>query len=199
MRVTVWIAAFLLAGACSVAAQEAADLPGPYVLDLRGALTGVPGAGAFFPPSDSTQTISVPSRAFGFDVGGHVYPFALGLSRVGFGVNLVRARGSLSNPDVSVVVTTVAPQISFNFGTADGWSYLSAGYGAATVTSNIPGADGGSADSEILGSVNLGGGARWFLRRRLAAGFDVRFHMLGKGSVTPRAKVIGVSVGVSVR
>ena len=197
-----WLmAAALLAMATPAGAQPRPDPPGPYVIDVRGALIGVPSAGAFFPPPDPASEVTlaaVPSRAFGFDVGGHVLPLTLGGSRLGFGVNMLRARASLATPDVSAVVTAVTPQLSFNFGTADGWSYLSAGYGTAGITSRLEGAA-SEADSGFVGAVNIGGGVRWFLKGHLAAGFDVRFHRLGKGRATPRATIVGLAVGISLR
>ena len=190
----------VLAG--SAVAQTPPGPPGPYVIDLRGALIGVPGAGAFFPAAtpEGVSLKSVPSRAFGFDVGGHVYPGSVGAARLGVGVNLIRARASISAPDVSAVVTTVAPQVSFNFGSADGWSYLGGGYGVAMVTSHVAAAN-TDADSGRVGAINVGGGVRWFLRPRLGAGFDVRFHRLGKGArgPTPAGRVLSFAVGISVR
>jgi hypothetical protein len=108
--------------------------------------------------------------------------------------------GSAAAVHAAMTVTTVAPQLSFNFGTHDGWSYLSAGYGTAQTRAEVtstPAA--GTATSETVTrerrthAVNFGGGARWFLRERLAVGFDVRFHRL------PSKQIVGLSVGMSVR
>ena len=46
-------------------------------------MIGVPGDPVFFPPVGETSTI--PARAFGFEVGAHVYPFSLGPARLGIG------------------------------------------------------------------------------------------------------------------
>jgi hypothetical protein len=177
-------------------AQQPPAAPGPYVIDLRGSMLAIPNEAAFFPATQSS--IAVPSRGFGFDVGAHVYPFGLGPARVGIGANFARARGSLADPNVSAVITTLAPQLSFNFGTRDGWSYLSVGYGAVTVSTQL---DDETKESGRLGSFNVGGGARWFLSRHLATSFDLRFYRVAPSSaaVTPGVGVFGASVGVSLR
>jgi hypothetical protein len=111
-------------------------------------------------------------------------------------------------------VRTVAPQLSFNFGSRQGWSYLSAGYGGASLRSDAPlvvgssssatepGAvviSGGSLDASRIRGVNLGGGARWFLSGHAAIGLDVRFHRLSATATTPRVTLVSVSVGLSIR
>lgn len=166
--------------------------PGPYVIDLRGALAAIPDDVVYFPTLSTGSAI--PARGFGFDVGGHVYPLRLGLSRVGFGASFMRVRGTVE--DVAATVTTLAPQISFNFGTRAGWSYLSAGYGTAEVRTL---ADGDLTEPGRVSAINVGGGARWFLKARLAVGFDIRFHRLGAGDETPGTTLMGASVGFSLR
>jgi hypothetical protein len=175
-------------------AAQGQDPVGGYVLDLRGATSGLPTDTAFF-PGIPLETI-VPARGFGFDVGAHVYLFRLGPSRVGVGGNYVRVRGTV--PGVVANVSALAPQVSFNFGTANGWSYLSAGLGRAWVTTHFDDedADAVTGDSGGLSATNYGGGARWFLARRLAVGFDARFHRIAG---PPKASLFSASVGVSVR
>ena len=100
--------------------------PGPYVVDLRGTTGGLPGSAPFYPPLGST--IEVSSRGLGFDVGGHVYLDASGLPRLGLGASFLRIRGS--SPESAAIVELIAPQVSLNFGSGNGWSYLGAGLGA---------------------------------------------------------------------
>ena len=109
-------------------------------------------------------------------------------------------------PDVEATLTTLVPQLSFNFGTADGWSYLSAGYGRAEVNTATSGtATAAVRESGPLSSINMGGGARWFRSPRLAVGFDVRFHILSARSQepplvgTPRSMVITAAAGISLK
>jgi hypothetical protein len=186
--------AVLLLLAAAPAAGQTQEPVGPYVVDLRGATSGLPNDTAFYPGVPPEDTI-VPARGFGFDAGGHVYLFALGPSRVGVGVNYVRVRGTAGGS--VAVVSALAPQVSFNFGGRDGWSYLSAGPGRAWVeTSLADGAGTLTRESGALNALNAGGGARWFIASRLAVGFDVRWHRI---SGPPRTTLLAASVGVSVR
>ena len=209
------------------AASAQVSAPGPYVIDLRGAMSGAPGDVSFYPLVPAT--LRVPQRAFGFGVGGHVYAFHVGVARLGFGVDLMHVRGTATtdasaipttSADIastirtgaatgtvtaSMAMTTVAPQVSFNFGTHEGWSYLSAGYGMTStraevhIPASIDGVDTGGSRHLHAPTLNVGGGARWFLRERLAVGFDVRFHHLRASDGAAAKQIIGLSVGMSLR
>jgi hypothetical protein len=176
------------------AAAQGQDPVAGYVVDLRGATSGLPAETVFF-PGIPLETV-VPARGFGFDVAGHVYLFRLGPSRVGIGANYIHVRGTA--PGVVASARALAPQVSFNFGTANGWSYLSAGVGRASVTTRFDDEESEpvTAESGGLNATNYGGGARWFLARRLAVGFDARFHRI---SGPPKTSLFTVSVGFSVR
>jgi hypothetical protein len=180
----------LVSGAAN--AQTAEPVSG-YVIDLRGVMTGLPKETAFFPglPADTV----VPARGFGFDVGAHVYLLSLGPSRLGVGANYIRGRGTV--PGMVSTFSTVAPQVSFNFGSRAGWSYLSAGFGRASVETTLESEEGTTHhDADGLNALNFGGGARWFLAARLAVGFDVRFNRV---SGDAKATLTSLSVGFSVR
>jgi hypothetical protein len=225
------LAAVCLAGITSEAGAQIVSPgpPGPYVIDLRGATSAIPSGEAFVPPVPSGTRL--PTRGAGVEAGAHVYLFRLGPSRVGLGAAVLRVRGGASpqtassasggsavspTPDVDAALTVLASHVSFNFGTGDGWSYLSAGAGRARVTAvaspvqgsngtGSTGAGGGSANSGSLSSANIGGGARWFLGRHFGISFDVRMHLIGAGAsdgerpATPRANVTAATVGISVR
>jgi hypothetical protein len=115
-------------------------------------------------------------------------------------------------PDIQTRFTTIAPQVSLNFGTADGWSYISGGVGLGSVdTRSIPPAGTNPApdipttlSSGSVMAINMGGGARWFLTPHMAFGFDLRFHRLSpNGGVpapgTPRATLFTAAAGLSLR
>jgi len=144
--------------------------PGPYVFDLRVATSSIPAS----------------NRGRGFDVGGHVYAGRLGAANLGFGVNMMRVSGSAQ--EVGTAMTTLAPQLSFNFGQRQGWSHLSLGYGRARV-----------GEHDAVPAINLGAGARWFFARHAAFGFDLRYQRLSAGDATPAASIFGVSAGLSLR
>jgi Outer membrane protein beta-barrel domain len=179
--------AVVLLGSGVDAQSLAPGPPGPFVIDVRGATSGIPSSPGLYP--DLSGTFVVPARGFGADVGVHVYPFGLGPARVGVGVDFLHVRGTAT--DANATVQTLAPQISFNFGTADGWSYLSAGYGSARV-------EGGA--TATVGAVNAGGGARWFLNRHIGVGFDLRLHRLAAdGAIMGKATSFSASVGLSLK
>lgn len=48
-------------------------------------------------------------------------------------------------------------------------------------------------------TLNVGGGARWFLREHIAVGFDVRFHRLLGTDTVASTQIVGLSVGLSLR
>jgi hypothetical protein len=186
------LAALLVFASAPAAAQTAAP-PGPWVIDLRGTTSGLPKDTAFF-PGIPAETI-VPARGFGFDVGAHVYVLTFGPSRLGVGANYMRARGTTEG--IAANLSTLAPQVSVNFGTSAGWSYLSAGYGRAWVRTTVE-RDAGTATAapEPFGAVNFGGGARWFLSAHVGVGFDLRFHQL---SGPPRTTLMAAAIGFSIR
>lgn len=203
------VAAILIA-ATQAAAQTALP-PGPWVLDVRGVTTPVPTDAGFYPPLAVT---SVPSRGFGVDVGAHVYLLSMGLARIGVGADVVSVRStavgavaaiddeeSLAGPDQRLTLTMqmIAPQVSANFGSRDGWSYLSAGIGTVSITTETADVMPGRQESGRLRSVNFGGGARWFIASRLAFGFDLRAHRIAAGPDTPKTSVFVVSAGLSLR
>ena len=217
-------------GTLASAQVAAPDPPGPYVIDVHGATSAIPQDAGFF-PSVPTATI-IPTRGYGIDVGAHVYLLRLGPGRFGIGASVVRVGSTASQPkpntgsasasstpparpDVSATVTIVSPQLSYNFGSADGWSYVSAGVGhtkVATGTSAFGGPGSGtsltperSVDSRTLSTINFGGGARWFTGAHLSYSFDVRFYLVsgreaeGTSPATTGTTLVAASAGISLR
>jgi hypothetical protein len=213
------------------AAAQTTSRPGPWALDLRGVTSPVPKEPAFYPALDSTTL--VPGRGFGLDLGVHVYPLSLGSARLGFGADLFYVRattkphpaapstGSSATPaaagqSVELAMRMLAPQMSLNFGSREGWSYLSAGFGSTDVSTRTSGVSAGRRGSSRLDTINVGGGARWFFKSHLAFGFDVRMHQIAAGTAgrtgtgepnvpapapvaTPGMRVLTVAVGLSMR
>jgi hypothetical protein len=202
--------------------------PGPYVVDVRVTTGSLPQDSSFF-PSVPTAT-PVPTASLGFDVGGHVYLFGLGPARVGLGVDLIRVGGGAAPPSrstsggtppprptlpsVDTRVRMLTPQLSFNFGSSRGWSYVSAGVGqiavstttsafASGTSSTAPLAPARTRDTAALQTINLGGGARWFNTGHLAFSFDVRFHKARgrtkEGVSTVPVTLVTASAGLSLK
>ena len=163
--------------------------PGPFVFDLRASTINLPSDEALFP--DLPTGATVPARGFGGSVGGHVYAFQLGPGRLGFGADVLFARGS--TVDANSSMTSVDPQISMNFGTSEGWSTLSAGVGVTRISADPGGV------SESVRSINWGGGARWFIKPHLGVGFDLRFHHLAAGDVLPKHTAVSIGAGLSLK
>jgi hypothetical protein len=179
----------LMPGAGAAAQSLNPGPPGPFVFDFRGATSGIPVSEAFVP--DPAPTATIPSRGFGGSIGAHLYPLQIGPVRLGVGVDVLFARGSTA--DATTTLGSVDPQVSANFGTEDGWSYLSVGYGVTGVSADPAGI------SESMGSFNWGGGARWFLNPHFGVGFDVRVHQIAAGEVVPKDTAVTVTVGVSLK
>jgi hypothetical protein len=187
-RLAVWLGlAGVLLGSQAGAQSLTPGPPGPFVIDLRGSTSGIPTSIGLYPTIPEGG--SVPSRGFGYDVGGHVYLFSLGPARLGLGINVVGVRGTAT--DATATMNILAPQLSFNFGSSEGWSYLSAGAGTARVKA------GKTASSS---AINAGGGARWFIRRHIAVGFDLRWHKIAADGETMNASTLfAASVGFSIK
>ena len=90
-RLAIWLGLAGLFLESRAAAQTLAPgPPGPFVIDVRGATSGIPSGPGLYPTL--TEEASVPVRGFGADLGGHVYPLRLGPARLGIGVNLIYVR-----------------------------------------------------------------------------------------------------------
>jgi hypothetical protein len=99
-------------------------------------------------------------------------------------------------PDIKSSVRLIAPELSLNFGTGAGWSYISAGLSLGQVTTEgTADADGTalSRDSGRTTGFNVGAGARWFVNRHLGVGFDLRLHHLST------ATIFAAAAGVSLK
>lgn len=202
------------------AAQQTEAIP-RLVGDLRGALVGLPTAPGWTPTVATGD--QVPSRALGLDAGAHVNFAHLNSFTLGLGATFLTGRSTATTvratapgtsaggipQEVSTRLTTVAPQLSLNFGHRLGWSYVSGGVGAAKVSSEARVAATTGVAREVAGewsrSLNVGGGARWFVNDRVGVGFDLRWHQLGGVSAmslrdaAPRETLLSISVGLSLQ
>ena len=208
----------MLLAAAPAAAQNSEKLPW-FVVDAHAATVGLPQAEGWVPDVDADSVF--PGRNWGLSAGATVYPFRAGVFTFGVGASLITGKGkgeSLSftsstaptriTPVVHTSITSLVPQLSIIFGRKLGWSYLSAGVGRTKVTS-FSEAVGSTAGIEVPEAwnqaLNFGGGARWFMKRRLGASFDVRFVKLGSRSATAtlpsakRTQLWNISAGISVQ
>ena len=104
---------------------------------------------------------------------------------------------------VTTRFTALSPQISFNFGHRNGWSYLGGGLGTSRL--NVYPQQPTTPEQRASRTLNYGGGARWFLTPNVALSLDLRFYaispigQLGEQPGSPRMTLMAANVGVSVR
>ena len=157
--------------------------------------------------------VNLPTRGLGFVVGAHWYPLRGSRVSLGVGGEFLRAKDSRSlepateggaeGPTVETRLSSLAPQVSLNFGKRDGWSYISGGVGSATLT--VERVDRPVGEGSRVRTINYGGGARWFTNKHLAVSVDLRFYSVGAqpASLTrpayPKSKMMVISGGVALR
>jgi hypothetical protein len=201
----------LLVGLASDARAQHDDPVGPFVIDAHVALPNFSNADAIA-SAFSLRTDQLPQHGLGFELGVHVYPLRRKVT-LGLGATLMRARGrkapsadsetAATDPTIETRVTTLMPQLSLNFGTTRGWSYISAGFGRTRR------ATGDAATTLPTGTnaatLSYGGGARWFLATHVAFSFDLRFYRLRATEATddqpglPRHSMFVSTVGLSFK
>jgi hypothetical protein len=193
-----------------VAAQDAPRRIGPVVVDVRGSFPAFPNDPALA-ESRGLDVRELPGRGLGADAGIHVYVARWKAVTLGIGgqVTIVQA-GFAAVPAaelraVTERLTSMAPHLSLNFGTGDGWSYLSVARGTSAWSIVPDGSPSTPADRERLRTFSYGGGARWFSKRHVGFTFDVRFHEVAPGSLqpdrpgSPRTTFVVLSAGMSIK
>jgi hypothetical protein len=209
---------FLLAIATFPAGAFAQDPPpriGPFVIDIQGTVPRFPGS-PLLGQSRDLVVAELPRAGLGLHTGAHVYVLTWKAVTIGLGAELAHARAhraarllspTATGRPVTEDFTHVAPELSFNFGTGDGWSYLSGGIGPGIWAVVPDGAAKIPPDTERLQTINYGGGARWFLTHRLAFSLDVRLYAINPSTpspasslpTSPRTTLLIVGAGISVK
>ena len=207
--------ALMLAVLIGIGRAEAQPTTGPlphFVVDTRGSLVRFKRDPGVADPL-KVALDNLPTRGLGLTVGAHWYALRLRRITFGLGGELLLARDTATfednendttGPAVTTRLNAFAPQISFNFGRDEGWSYISGGLGSARLTSE-------RADVAVIDTaartrmLNYGGGARWFNSPRMAFTFDVRFYAISPRTSTtsvpgyPRAKFMVLSAGLAFK
>lgn len=220
------IPAALLFGACvflprAAAAQDPTppldpidDRIAPFVVDARITMPRFKGSAAVAQSLGVTEA-DLPGRGLGLVVGGHVYPVRARSLALGIGAEvMVRSRAGKTigpaiedGPDGPTIVTrmtSISPQVSLNFGRRNGYSYLTAGYGLGSFTTELEESPVGDAETRPK-IMNYGAGARWFLRKHLAFALDLRFYKIGAQEAAverpayPASTTMMFSAGISSR
>ncbi len=196
----------------AAAQAQPAEPPGPFVVDLRGAFSSV-GRSEDLSLPRGLQAGELPKTVLGMDLGAHVYPVR-GRVTLGLGASLLLIGGTQNagdpaeGTDVPLVpgefrVRGIVPQVSLNFGSSRGWSYLGAGLGFSQLKAGRAESD--LAYSPQLLTINLGGGARWFVTEHVAFTFDGRYYRIGSKEFggdyvgNPTVSMFVLSAGISVK
>jgi len=170
----------------------------------------------------------MPARGLGLELGATVYPLRGKHITLGVGGNWLTSRASKvpdplalpNDPTVRSRFQTLGTQLSLNFGTHEGWSYISGGIGTSrraiqtfpvTVTTGTDGkttitqsTDPLTATGSRSKTINYGGGARWFASSHMAFGFDLRWYAVNPSIATatvpalPRQTIFVANAGISI-
>ena len=125
------------------AAQDPPPKIGPLVIDVQGTIPQFPGDDQQLADSRGLLLRELPGRGLGLHTGAHVYLLTWKAVTFGLGADVTVARSHAKSRQIATDVfgrasterlTHVAPQLSFNFGDGEGWSYLSGGIGTSTWT-----------------------------------------------------------------
>ena len=212
------LTALLLIGAAllipsRVRAQEPPPKIGPFAFDVHGTVPHFPNDTQLM-NSRELLTREMPGVGLGLHLSANVYLYKWKALTFGLGGDAAVARAHHGSELIAVDTvgravterfTYVAPELSFNFGTGDGWSYLSGGIGRSQWSIVPDGAAPLNADRERHETINYGGGARWFARPHLAFSVDARFYAIYPGSPdgtrpgSPRTTLLIVGAGISVK
>ena len=202
----------LVAGAAPAFAQTPPPI-GPFAVDVRVAVPRFK-ENADVATALGVSTTNLPGRGLGLAGGVHWYPVRMGRVTLGLGGEVLFSGASntleaeddteADGPTVNASFSAVSPQVSLNFGTGRGWSYLSGGIGWGSFTTERE--DDPVADAEGRpGVLNYGGGARWFAKDHLAFTFDVRFYAVNAQEAVigrpayPKMTLLVISAGVSFK
>jgi hypothetical protein len=185
---------------------------GPFAIDVRLALPRFD-QDAAIASALGVASASLPQLGLGLDVGAHWYPLSLGPVRLGVGASMLVGRARSTPVDASAGqstdfpiesrLITFAPQVSLNFGTGRGWSYLSGGLGPSIYDVRPQGTP--VDNSRRTRTLNYGGGARWFAKPHLAFTFDLRFYVLDAQEATdtlvatPKTTRMVFGAGISIK
>ena len=199
IRLLTKYAILLLSILCVAASAYAQDPPpkiGPFVFDVHGTVPRFPNAPSLAASHDLVVT-ELPGRGLGMQVGAHVYFLRLRAITFGFGGEVAASRARkkpLATPATPPAGTETVPlrateekfktagaQLSFNFSTGHGWSYISGGIGQSTWSVITDGRAAFPSDLAQLKTINYGGGARWFAKKHVGFSFDVRFYAINPG------------------
>jgi hypothetical protein len=182
-----------------------------FAADARGMFASL-GEDTLTSASLYVPTGQMKSKAFGVQLGAHVYPWRGKAMALGVGGEAALVSNSFETVDTTTLKPTgtiynrnleaYSVNVSLNFGKKNGWSYLTAGYGPVTFASYLSTL---TRDDISDKGLNYGAGARWFKYDHLAFTVDLRFYATPPANATlntaPRLRntVFVMSAGVSIK
>ena len=131
----------LFAAIAPAAAQDPTPRIGPFAIDLHASIPRFPSDNQQLADSRGLLLQELPGRGLGLHAGAQVYFLKWKAVTFGVGADLTVAQAHQDPPQITADFfgravterfTHVAPELSFNFGDGDGWSYLSGGIGPST-------------------------------------------------------------------
>lgn len=219
MKLTRVMMAMLIGGLAGLlhagtAAAQTEDPINVFVVDVRGTLMSYDKK--TLGTSLGVTQDQLPARGLGFELGAHVYPIRSKSIALGLGASVLFSRGKKApkvaddeepdptDPTVQTRVKAFTPQVSLNFGTRRGYSYVSGGIGSVVRTYEaLEGTMAEVNDDARARTLNYGGGARWFAASHVAFTFDIRFYRIAAQDATttsaklPQQRMLAVSAGIS--
>jgi len=208
----VFLLSFLVLVPVSASAQPQQPV-GPFVIDVRGMFARHKSE-PDIAKNLNTTTTNLPTRSVGLAGGVHWYPWRTKAITFGVGAEVLVAGGSKTlepttetdptGPTVRRHFRSIAPQVSFNFGHRNGWSYISGGIGRSRLYADRE--DAPASDAPGRKTINYGAGARWFINHHVAFAAEIRWYSVAPQEATaggaiaePRTTLMVLSAGVALR
>jgi hypothetical protein len=208
------VASFIIV-VCVHGRAYAQEPPAPLpriVVDLHGIIPVFPNDNAQLANSRLLSVGELPGAGLGGRVGVHLYLLKWKAMTIGLGGEVLVGRSTSTPTDttsglvaVNERLTSADGQVSFNFGSAHGWSYLSGGMGRSQWSIVPAGSPPTTADAESLSTANYGGGAHWSIKRHLGFSLDVRLYEIQPGTPTsvgpgsPRTRLLVAGAGIFLK
>lgn len=214
MRPSIFVFALVLVVSAAVPARAQVQQPlPPFVVDLRGLYVPL-GQDPVTALNLGVSVAQLPPRGVGGVLGVHVYPVRARRLALGIGGEFLLARGRAQQTDettgnplglpIEQRLVSLSPQLSLNFGHREGWSYVTAGMrplSFETFQGTVAPADAPPKKNTI----NMGGGARWFVATHFAFTFDIRYYLTRPEVTTDafpgraRSRLRVLSAGISIK
>lgn len=212
LRITCACGLFAALSGSPAFAQAPREPVGPFAADVRVALPRFKDDSAIA-TGIGVSTDNLPGRGLGLAGGINVYPVRRKVT-LGVGAEVLISRASKTlepeqedgapGPTVNTRFSVLSPQVSLNFGSNRGWSYISGGLGWGRFTTERE--DDPVGDPTGRPRVfNYGGGARWFAKDHLAFTLDLRFYTVDAQEATidrppyPKMRLMVFSAGVGFK